>query len=286
MGAYGRVIVGLDLVEATAPLLLTRACQVADRAAIEAVHVCDHLHYGHTDYGTEPAFRNSEELDDAVKRSALNYLNGVTEPFDILRRAVLGGQPARVLHEHASDGAELIVVGTHGRHGWRTLLGSTANAVVHGTPCSVLAVRIPEGEPVVPGPYRRVLVAVNLGEESNEVLRHARRIVDGSDGQISLGHVMTAVANADHRREVERRLEALAHRFDVDPAAIHVLEGRPAAQIHALAEELDADLVAVGTHGKQGLELITGSTANAVLHGATCDILSVRIPPPGSATPG
>ena len=35
-----------------------------------------------------------------------------------------------------------LVVGSHGRHGLALLLGSTANAVLHGAPCDVLAVRI------------------------------------------------------------------------------------------------------------------------------------------------
>lgn len=280
MGAYQHVIVGLDLIEATAPLMLTRACQVAEPAAIEVVHVCDHLHHGHVDYGEEAAFRNSVELDSAVRRSAAAYLSRVAEPFQITRQTVLGGQSAMMLHEHALGRADLIVVGTHGRHGFRAMLGSTTNAVVHGTPCSVLAVRIPVGDLVVPGPYRRLLVAVNLAPESEVLLSHARRILDGQ-GEIRMGHVIPALTSPDHRSEVEQRLESLAREYDVQPAAIYVREGRPAAQIHALAEEVHADLVVVGTHGKQGLELITGSTANAVLHGAICDTLSVRIPRPG-----
>jgi universal stress protein A len=46
---------------------------------------------------------------------------------------------ARVAKENTFD---LIVVGSHGRHGVALLLGSTANAVLHGAPCDVLAVRV------------------------------------------------------------------------------------------------------------------------------------------------
>ena len=41
-----------------------------------------------------------------------------------------------------SNGADLIVVGSHGRHGLALLLGSTANGVLHGATCDVLAVRV------------------------------------------------------------------------------------------------------------------------------------------------
>lgn len=51
--------------------------------------------------------------------------------------------PARAIIEEAEGwGAELIVVGNHGRGFWgRSLLGSVSGAVLHHAPCSVLVVR-------------------------------------------------------------------------------------------------------------------------------------------------
>ena len=53
--------------------------------------------------------------------------------------------------------------------------------------------------------------------------------------------------------------------------------GRPEVEIHTKAEEIGADLIVVGSHGRYGLALLMGSTANGVLHGATCDVLAVRV---------
>ena len=47
-------------------------------------------------------------------------------------------------------------------------------------------------------------------------------------------------------------------------------------QIHSL-EEAGADIIVVGSHGRHGLALLLGSTANGVLHGASCDVLAVRV---------
>jgi universal stress protein A len=47
--------------------------------------------------------------------------------------------------------------------------------------------------------------------------------------------------------------------------------------VHRVAEEQQVDLVVTGSHGRHGLALILGSTANAILHGAKCDVLAVRI---------
>ena len=44
-----------------------------------------------------------------------------------------------------------------------------------------------------------------------------------------------------------------------------------------MAKDIGADLIVVGSHGRYGLALLMGSTANGVLHGATCDVLAVRV---------
>ena len=51
----------------------------------------------------------------------------------------------------------------------------------------------------------------------------------------------------------------------------------PLGLVASLAEELKADLIVVGSHGRHGLALIMGSTANGVLHGAKRDVLAVRV---------
>ena len=56
------------------------------------------------------------------------------------------GSPAQEISRHARDTtADLIVVGSHGRHGLGRLLGSTANGVLHGVACDVLVVRVGGG---------------------------------------------------------------------------------------------------------------------------------------------
>ena len=65
--------------------------------------------------------------------------------------------------------------------------------------------------------------------------------------------------------------------MDSAPLTISKAMGRPEVEIHAKGEELGADLIVVGSHGRYGLALLMGSTANGVLHGATCDVLAVRV---------
>ena len=82
------------------------------------------------------------------------------------------------------------------------------------------------------------------------------------------------------RRHSETRLAELASEFDVDGGNVHVLTGRTISKIHDVADAESADLVVVGSHGRHGLGLLLGSTANGVLHGARRDVLAVRVRPP------
>lgn len=276
MAAYDRVLVGLDLSESNAELILERACHLADPETIEVLHVSERLHSHYETYHPNQDFPNSEVLDEAIKKEADVHLERFCRPFGITNHRVLGGHPAAVLHEQTEVNVDLVVIGSHGRHGWRLLLGSsTPNAVIHGTPCSVLAVRINDKSHHTDGPYKRLLAVLDLTDESSQVLAHAHKVAETTGAAIEVCHVLK---NRQH--EDAAALDALrgfVSGYNIGDDALLVTHGQTAAEIHHLADERGADLVIVGTHGKHGAELVTGSSANAVLHGANCDELAVKI---------
>ncbi|HSL81584.1 MAG TPA: universal stress protein, partial [Thermoanaerobaculia bacterium] len=58
---------------------------------------------------------------------------------------------------------------------------------------------------------------------------------------------------------------------------VECVQGIPAEVIVRRAEELGADLIAMGTHGRSGLaHLLLGSTAERVVQHAKCPVLTVR----------
>lgn len=140
--------------------------------------------------------------------------------------------------------------------------------------------------------YSHVLVALDLTEESQQVLDRARRIVDGA--RISLVHVIEPLAYAyggdipmelssvqnQLQQQANEQLNKLAQSMGIPPEDQHVVLGHPSSEIRRLADEKGVDLVVVGSHGRQGLALLLGSTANGVLHGAKCDVLAVRVKTP------
>lgn len=143
--------------------------------------------------------------------------------------------------------------------------------------------------------YRNILVAVDATDEAEEVVRAAGKVAGEQNSAIAAVTVIRPMAefyvnlysmledSASPEIEsmaVERVtawLSDLMKRCGIDTGAVNVIIGTPAVEIRRLAEKIGADLIVLGTHGRHGLGLMLGSTANAVLHGAPCDVLAVKV---------
>lgn len=75
----------------------------------------------------------------------------------------------------------------------------------------------------------------------------------------------------------EQKLNHLCATIDHPVSRRHIVTGHTESEIHRVASETEADLIIVGSHGRHGLALLLGSTANGVLHGARCDVLAIRV---------
>lgn len=90
-----------------------------------------------------------QQLEKAAKDQAEGFAKEVTAelhaafPNAEFSTEVVMGSPNRIIVDTATEwGADLIVVGSHGRGFWgRVMLGSVSDAVLHHAPCSVLVVR-------------------------------------------------------------------------------------------------------------------------------------------------
>lgn len=137
--------------------------------------------------------------------------------------------------------------------------------------------------------YKNLLVALDLTEESKEILDKAVAVADG--GIINLVHVIEPLAYAyggdipmdlsevqgQLQQQATEQLAKLGKNAGISADNQFVVIGQPTSEIHRLAEEKNTDLIVVGSHGRQGLALLLGSTANGVLHGVKRDVLAVRV---------
>ena len=139
--------------------------------------------------------------------------------------------------------------------------------------------------------YRRILLAVDLTEESNRVAVRAKSLASTYDAELHLVHVIEPLSLA-YGGDIPMDLSSVQEQIH-DQAKSHLAEfaatlgipaekqylifGRPESEIQRVAEAKEVDVIVVGSHGRHGLALLLGSTANGVLHGATCDVLAVRV---------
>lgn len=140
--------------------------------------------------------------------------------------------------------------------------------------------------------YEHVLVAVDLTEECDPVVKRALALCEGRDTKLSLVHIVEPMAMAfggdvpmdlsqlqqQQFDQAKDKLAALKINYpEVNVGDAHLVYGQPRQEIHELARKENCDLIVVGSHGRHGLALLLGSTANDVLHGAPCDVLAVRL---------
>ena len=143
--------------------------------------------------------------------------------------------------------------------------------------------------------YAKIVVAIDLSNESPLIIEKAMEIsASGAElhlvyvqepmdsvylGVVPYGPVFVGIDLVEGRlqQELEAKLAKLGQQFGVPDERQHFLDGAPAREIHRFVEDHDIRLVVLGTHGQKGVQLLLGSTANAVLHGVTCDVLAVRV---------
>ncbi len=143
--------------------------------------------------------------------------------------------------------------------------------------------------------YANILIAVDLSGESRAVLDAAKAVSARTGARMHLltvvkpltqvygGLDMAPIARGTISFEEEastqarKQLETLADEYGIDRENIHVILGAPGPEIRDLARTTNADLIVLGSHGRHGFNLLLGSTANAVLHDAGCNVLAVRL---------
>lgn len=148
-----RILIALDATE-EAEEILEGATSLDPRGAVEfhVVTVIPPILGGVSgmDGATFAAAWPLRDMEETLVQETARYVRERAAAFGIApdRVATRIGRPAAEIRAHAERiGADLIVIGSHGRHGIPGLmLGSTANGVLHDAPCDVLTVRIGPGD--------------------------------------------------------------------------------------------------------------------------------------------
>jgi nucleotide-binding universal stress UspA family protein len=242
-----------------------------------------------------PTPANLEATDLQEAQDALLLTVGPLQKLGLtVNHAIIRGRPAEALlnwvDAHRPD---LVVVGTRGDSELtQALVGSVSAELVDKSAVPVLVARRPTLD--------RVVVAIDGSDIASAAVATVRRwpflatapirtlsvapspgiwwpheLVAGSTDRVARDRDAGADVRIEHDTiAADAAATLIAAGFD---ASSEVRSGSPAPTIVAFAEEWDADLVIMGSHGRTGVaRLLLGSVARNVLHHANCSVLVVR----------
>jgi nucleotide-binding universal stress UspA family protein len=239
-----------------------------------------------------PDLQHLQELKDRVQ----TWLSGACAAGLVSDIVIGEGDPAACILKSAA-GADLIVMGTHGRGGFeRLVLGSVAEKVLRKANCPVMTVP-PQAIATSKLPFRHVLCPVDFSESSIVALQLAFSLTHVADTGLTILHVFEWTSDeASARRvlkesefhrqwgaETRQRLEDLIPEdvrnwCEPNPRLEY---GKVYEQILRLAATGQVDLIVMGVNGRNPLDVkLFGSTTNQVVRRATCPVLTLRAPRP------
>lgn len=140
--------------------------------------------------------------------------------------------------------------------------------------------------------YKKVLVAIDGSDESSKIVARAAQVAAANQAELSavlvfeplLGNYSFELNMADfekvqkeHQQRIAASVRASLAAQGVPSERIHFLSGKPATEIKKLVASSATDLLVIGSHGHNPIRAVLGSTANSVLHGIGCDVLTVRV---------
>ncbi len=146
MNHYQHILLSVDFF-AQDNLIAERARAIAEKfqAKLSIIHVMEPMPINDAGLGGEiPVnFDLMNALEDTAKQSLERLAANLDVPKE--RQWLEIGNPKYEIVRVATDNnVDLIVVGSHGRHGLALMLGSTTDGIVHKAPCDVLAVHLPD----------------------------------------------------------------------------------------------------------------------------------------------
>jgi len=204
-----------------------------------------------------------------------------------------------ILKAARSIPADLLVMGTHGRGGFeRWILGSVAEKTLRKAPCPVLTVPPAGGDqPVDPIHLKKILCPVDFSDAAMAALRYALSLAEESDAELVVLHALEWGPEEEPLRpriadlpEYRRLLEQNAReklraaipteaREWCHPEEV-VVFGRAYQRILAEAKQRQAQMIVMGVHGRNALDiLLFGSTTHHVVRAACCPVLTISPEP-------
>jgi nucleotide-binding universal stress UspA family protein len=222
--------------------------------------------------------------EQQLNQFALMYSSSEFHPDIVVHE----GTAADTILSYARNKAvSLIVMGTHGVRGFdRVVLGSVTEKVLRKSMCSVLAVHQTSPRQIEEVKWgmqlHEVLFCTDFSDHSDRALEYALSIAAEYRANLTLLHVVDAMATSDTKPDVEKALEhlnglTLGQMNGQGNISSVVRVGRACRAISCLAKEKRADLIIMAVHGRNALDnAVFGSTTYRVVCLGDTPVLAVH----------
>lgn len=139
--------------------------------------------------------------------------------------------------------------------------------------------------------YKKILLVVDLSEDSSIIGQRAKAIAACYQSQITLLHVVeyvpvepmgeallpTVQIESELVDRARLKLTELARKLSLEHSPQLVETGSIKTEIVRAAQRLGVDLIVLGSRERHGLAILLNFTEDTVLHAAPCDVLAVRL---------
>jgi len=145
-------------------------------------------------------------------------------------------------------------------------------------------------------PFNKILIAIDFSDNSNYAFEYALTLARQFNAELTLMHVINEpvdlrgfyvphISFEQLEKEIEAGAISMMEKFcqerlaDFPGYQTAIVTGIPYEEIIRKSQEIGASLIVLGTHGRTGLDhIIFGSTAERVVRGSTCPVLTIRLP--------
>ncbi|MGD8495587.1 MAG: universal stress protein [Gemmatimonadales bacterium] len=257
------------------------------------IHGADlHLLNVHLLHSITPSEEDLPFPGEADARATLESSAADIQWSQVVHHVTRGVNAAPTILDYAADhGVDLIVMGSHGRRGFRRLLlGSVTEEVVRMATCPVLVVR---NQPDAPAPrdVDRILVPVDFSAFTDAQVAYAVELSSTFDVPVELVHAVEpipyvqmsypiAVDVEDFKRHAQRRIDDIVKELEDSRLVSGRAEvGMADDVVFEFAAESKSPLIVMSSHGHSGMtRLMLGSTTERILRRAPCPVLVTRPP--------
>ena len=244
------------------------AASIARRcgATVEIVHVYEQL----TDFHTENQ-KIREEIEQKLEQvPRLPFLEGVELRKFMLRQM---GLTEMFRNERLAE-ADLIVMGSHGARGLRGLVGSNTQKIVRMAPMPVLVIKHHAEDFEV----RDLVYASNFSPTDVEQFERFLPVIGLFDPKVHLVKVNTP-KSFERSEDSHRAIDAFLQRHELKKFTATIYNDLSIEEgILNFARGIDADLIAMATHGRTGFfHVVNGSLTEDIVNHTTFPVLSIKL---------